>query len=600
MADGRGFAPIGVLTSRIGRRLVALFAGCALLPLLAFAWVTLSRVTEQMDADLRESLHNGAKTAGMGMAARLGQVAADLVVIAELLQQDDAVLQGGAVPPLPDQVAARCSALWLEVGGRQVALRGRPGAPLGALQPAKAAHFAAGKPVVDIVGSPPLLVMARAVGAPAEGRRLVAELGDERFWDPQELRSPGSQFAVLDDQGRVLSHSFEVLPRLEPLLATMAREKSSGTVEWHANGEPHLARYWRAFLRPQYATDLLVVQSRSLHEARRVIDEFVRWFLLTAVCTLMCIVFASLVQMRRTIGPIVSLNEATRRVAHGDLSVRVALRSRDEFGELGAAFNHMTAQLQENVRRREQTERELVSSRDAALAAARAKAEFVTNVSHEFRTPMAEILGATEILAQIDDTDAAARREFAAIALHGATRLARLVDDVLQLGSTAVWETEPVDVAATLRDAVALQPVSLQQRVSLELAPDLPRVQGIEHRLIDVWCRLLDNAAKFSERDAPIEVRAALQRGEVVIEFVDHGVGISRVELSQIFEPFRQFGRDQMTDKAHGTGLGLTLVKNTVDRLGGHIEVDSELGNGSTFRVSLPVAVPAAAVAEVT
>ena len=593
-------APFGVLTSRIGRRLIALFLGCALLPLVAFAWITLTRVTEQMDSELRSSLHNGAKTAGMGLAARLGQVAADLAVVAGLLAEDLEGLRHGRSLVLPDQVAARCSAVWLDDAGTARPLRGEASVARPDLDPARRAHLGLGKPVVCVAGSPPRLVMLRRIGAAADAPILVAELGDESFWDPQELRSPGAQFLVLDELGRVLSHSFEVTPRLEPLLASLARDKSSGTIEWQANGEPHLARYWRAFLRPQYGGDLIVVQSRSLHEARRVLEQFELWFVLTAACTLLCVLFSSLVQMRRTLGPILSLNAATRRVARGDLGVRVAIRSRDEFGELGAAFDQMTAQLQENVRRREQTERELVASRDEALAAARAKAEFVTNVSHEFRTPMAEILGATEILAQMHDVDEAARREFAAIALHGATRLARLVDDVLQLGSTTAWSLDPVDVGATLRDAIAQLPPSIVRRVRLDVAPDLPPVLGVEHRLVDVWGRLLDNAQKFSPRDTAIEVRAWQQHGEVLVEVTDHGVGISRVELASVFEPFRQVGRDQLTDKAVGTGLGLTLVRNTVERLGGTVEVDSELGNGSTFRIAMPAAAVAPAAAEIT
>jgi signal transduction histidine kinase len=587
----RGLAPTGILTSRLGRRLIALFLGCALLPLIGFAWVTLSRVTDQMNADLREALHNGAKTSGMGLAARLAQVAADLTLVAELVEQEP---HGGAgqTPQLHEQVAARCSALWLATGDQRRVLRGQPTVALPELDAAGHRHLAAGKALVRVVGSPPQLVMLRAVGEVAAGRLLVAELRGDGFWDPQELRSPGAEFAVLDAGGRVLLHSFDALPQLAPLLATLARQPTSGTFDWVADGEQHVARYWRAFLSPQYEMDLIVVQSRPYREAGEVIAAFVRWFLLTAACTLLCVLFVSLVQMRRTLGPIVSLTEATRGVARGDLGVRVSIRSRDEFGELGNAFNHMTAQLQENVRRRELTERELVASRDAALAAARAKAEFVTNVSHEFRTPMAEILGATEILAQMDDGDAAVRREFAAIAFQGATRLARLVDDVLQLGSTTTWEVAATDVAATLRAAVASLPAAVAQRVRCDVATDLPTVMAVEHRLLDVWCRLLDNAQKFSPRDAVIEVRACSRQGEVVVEFVDQGVGISRLDLQTIFEPFRQVGRDQLTEKAHGTGLGLTLVRNTIERLGGRVEVDSELGSGSTFRVVLPVAAP--------
>jgi signal transduction histidine kinase len=126
--------------------------------------------------------------------------------------------------------------------------------------------------------------------------------------------------------------------------------------------------------------------------------------------------------------------------------------------------------------------------------------------------------------------------------------------------------------------------------VSLQVDNELPLVHAVEHRLTDTWLRLLDNAAKFSGPAASIDVRAKVCGDKVVVEVEDRGAGISRMDLDRIFEPFHQSGRDQLIDKAAGTGLGLTIVRNTVQRLGGRIEVDSELGNGATFRVILPIA----------
>jgi signal transduction histidine kinase len=588
VAGSTELAVSGILTSRIGRRFVALFLGCAFLPLVVFAWMTLSRVTHQMNAEMRESLHNGAKTSGMGIAARLSQVGADLARIRERLHEN-----GWAGEPrglLAEHVAERCETMWIVDGDRVVPLRGDAHPPVPKLGAAEREHLASGKPLLRVLGSPAHLAMMLAIDkSHPDAALLVAGLRGERFWDAQELRSPGAEFAVLDDKGVPLRHSFRALPELVELVAAMREHPSSGMLDWTADGEPHVARYWRAFLRPQYDLDLVIVQSKSRNAAFEVADAFAQWFVLTALCTLLCVLFASLVQMRRTLGPIVSLGEATRRVAQGDLDVRVSIKSRDEFGALGKAFNHMTAQIQENVRRRAQTERELVASRDQALAAARAKAEFVTNVSHEFRTPMTEILGATEILAQVDDADGATRREFTAIAASGAKRLARMIDDVLELGATTALAREPIDIAASLMDAIGSLPSATMSRIRTDIADGLPPVVGEAARLRDVWCRLIDNAAKFSPPESPIEIRAR-HCGEIVVEFVDQGVGISRLDLARIFEPFSQVGRDQMTDKAQGTGLGLTLAKSAVERHGGHIEVDSELGNGAVFRVFLPAA----------
>ncbi|MBL8756067.1 MAG: HAMP domain-containing histidine kinase [Planctomycetes bacterium] len=584
-------AAIGILTSRLGRRFVLLFTGCALLPLLVFAWLAVTRVTGQMHDDLRTSLHGAAKTAGMGLAARLSQVAGDLSLVREFVERRGRTGEPVAGSILHQHLGERCAAIAVATPAGTETLVGTAGMALPQLDAVQLAHLAAGKPLLVAHGDPVRLAMLAAVepAQPARGT-IVASIRGQWFWDPEELRVAGSQFAAFDGRLQPLFQTFRRLPDAEPLRLAVRARPSSGTFAWNADGDDWVARYWRAFLQPQYGADFYVVQAQTRATAYGVAWEFTGWFLLTAAATLLLVLLVSLVQIRRTLDPIVALSAATTAVASGDLSVRVDVRTRDELGELGAAFNGMTAQLRENIERRARTERQLVESRDAALAAARAKAEFVTNVSHEFRTPMTEILSAVEILGGVAAADEGAREEFAAIALRGAQRLARMVDDVLELDGNAAYTREPVDVAVSLHAAVDELLPADRDRVQLAAVPAI--VVGDAARLQQAWHRLLDNALKFSAVDQPVVVTARVVGVAVVVEFVDRGAGISRLDLDRIFEPFCQVGRDQMVDKAHGTGLGLTLVKATIERLGGRIEVDSELGAGSTFRIALPLALP--------
>jgi signal transduction histidine kinase len=578
-------AAAGVLTSRIGRRFIALFTGCALLPLVVFAWLAANRTSDQLQKEQQSMLHNHAKTTGMGIAARLIQVAGDLALAREFLPRmlDDP--DGGPARALQRHVGERCAAVWMVGPDGPRLLCGDAVVEHAPFNSLEVAHLAAGRPVLRLLGQSVGMLMLLAVDPAQPTERLLgATIRGTWFWE-EDLFAAGSECAIFDSSWRPLYHTFRELPDVYPLVQAAGHQPSSGTVDWVGNGSPYTARYWRAFLKPQFAADLFIVHSKRQLTG---LQDFSSWFTLTAVCTLLLVLFASLVQMRRTLGPIMLLRDATRDLATGNLGARVSIHSHDEFGELGAAFNDMSAQLQENIRRRENTERELVSSRDAALAAARAKAEFVTNVSHELRTPMAEILGAAEILTNLTDEDGAARQEFAGIALHGARRLARLVDDVLEIGSATSWTMEVMRPASTLLDAVAMMPAEIGARIRSDVPTDLPEVLGDPARLTEVWCRLLDNAAKFSPATAPIELRARAVHEQIVVEVCDRGVGISRLDLDRIFEPFCQVGRDQMTAKANGTGLGLTLAKNAIERHGGKIEVDSELGNGSTFRVFLP------------
>ena len=582
---------LGILTTRLGRRFVLMFLGCAFVPLVMFAWLSLSHVSAELERLDERMLHDGAKTAGMGIAAKLSQLGGDVELLREIARRFESAGALGSPDALKDPLRRRYKAAWIlnERGGR--AMWG--GEPIGktVLTAKDLLHLESGKALVRSLDRPDRLAAFAAMqpGAPAASM-LVAELNPRWLWDPEDLRSQGADVAIFDGDRHALFHTFPSLPDSALLFAAVQKQPASGAVEWVAGGIPHVARYWRAFLLPQYGLDVLVVQSRPRAETLAAVNGFSRWFLLVAVSALLFVLVTSLVQIRRTLGPIVALGAATQRVALGDFSAQVSIRSRDEFGDLGRAWNHMIHQLAENVRRRELTERELVDSRDAALAAVVAKAEFVTNVSHEFRTPMAEILGATEILLSLDDTDPAARMEFATIAHAGAERLSRLVDDVLELGAGANWDLQPTDVVATIQDAISDLAKATAQRVSLHTDGDAPRVLAVAHRLTDTWLRLLDNAAKFSDPTASIDVRAEVRGDAVVVEVEDHGAGISRLDLERIFEPFHQSGRDQLIDKASGTGLGLSIVRNTVQRLGGRVEVDSELGNGATFRVILPIA----------
>lgn len=585
------------LTSRIGRRFVTLFAVCALLPLIVFATLSVNRVASQMNADLRRELHTAAKTSGMGVAAQFEQIASDLALAADLVQNWGAQGAWSDASVLRDQVGNRCEAMWLVDGADTQELFGGQSFPAVTVDATARAHLDAGKPVVRFYGETPELVMMRDVD-PDDGvdKRVVAKVRRDWFWEPDNLRGSNCEFAAVGERGRLLFHTFRDPVRTHRVTTGLA-QSSSGTIEWEVDGESHLARYWHVFLKPQYDFDMVVVQTRSRAEALAVGESFVNWFWLTAACTLLFVVLTSLVQMRRTLDPILTLRDATQRLGQGDLATRVRIDRVDEFGELGLAFNDMAHRLQENISKREQTERELVASRDEALAAAKAKAEFVTNVSHEFRTPMSEILGAAEILTQLESGDDEARQEFSGIALHGAQRLARLLDDVLKIGEQRDATKVSLDVTASVAAAVDSLPESVRSRVVTNAPTELPNVVADGGQLTEVWARLLDNAGKFSADDAPIEVRVFEVEGRVVVEVEDHGAGIAAEDLDAIFEPFAQVGRDQMTDKATGTGLGLTLAKATVEAHGGRINVRSKPGVGSTFVVSLPAEVTAPVLA---
>ncbi|MBL8723045.1 MAG: HAMP domain-containing histidine kinase [Planctomycetes bacterium] len=582
---------VGVLRTRLGRRLLWVFLLAAFLPLAGFAGLSYWQVSVEVRRQAEAALHDAAKTAGMGLAARCAQLAGDLELLRTLAGAQRGGAAGGELEPLLAPLRQRCDAAWLDLGAATEPLLGSGPPPEPPRTAAATAHLATGRPLVVAGARGAVSVFQRVAAAGERPRLLALAVRPQWFWDADELRANGAEVLVYDGAAVLLFHTLPAPPADATLIAALGAQPASGTVAWRLCGVDHLARYWRAFLRPQYGIDLLLVQSRPAALALAAAHGFASVFWGTTVLTLCCVLGLAAAQLRRILDPVVELEAATRRIAAGDFAVRVGGTGEhgDEIGALGHAFDRMTTQLAESLRRREQIERELAASRDAALAAAHAKAAFVTNVSHELRTPMAEILGATEVLAEHAGDDPEARIEFTRIARTGAERLARLVDDVLDFGATAPWTMTRVGVLGTLRAAVAELPTAQRERLVLDLPEPECFALGAAPRLLDAWRRLLHNAVKFSPADTPIAVRAKVDADRLCLEFEDRGVGISRLDLPRVFEPFCQFGRDQLTDKAPGTGLGLAIVKRTVERHGGSVEVESELGSGSLFRVRLPL-----------
>ncbi|RLC96261.1 MAG: hypothetical protein DRI40_03645 [Chloroflexi bacterium] len=232
------------------------------------------------------------------------------------------------------------------------------------------------------------------------------------------------------------------------------------------------------------------------------------------------------------------------------------------------------------------------------------KDSFLSTVSHELRTPLTSIKGFAEILLSYDDEDKETQREFLTIINEESERLTRLINDLLDLSriesGRMQWQTSKLSLQEVIDTAVnAIHALSAQKQldVSVDVQPDLPPFWGDKDRLVQVVTNLLGNATKFTPAGGKIGVRAELvKEGEppnlrevIRVSVSDTGIGISAENRESIFEKFRQIG-DTLTDKPRGTGLGLSICKEIVQHYGGRIWVESEVGSGSTFYFTLPVA----------
>lgn len=241
-------------------------------------------------------------------------------------------------------------------------------------------------------------------------------------------------------------------------------------------------------------------------------------------------------------------------------------------------------------------EREALRQREqeALRAADRAKDEFLAMLGHELRNPLSAITASAHVLRlSKPGADTAARAH--AVIDRQARQMTRLVEDLLDVSRLAMrkvtLQRDRLDLAALVSQVVGTwceaRTGRSQRPVSIEAAPAL--VEADRARIEQVIANLLDNAEKFSERDAPIEIRLRADGGWAVLEVRDHGRGIPADELPHVFELFVQGA--QSFDRPHGgIGLGLTLVKRLVELHGGSVTAESGgPGQGAAFTIRLPL-----------
>ncbi len=227
------------------------------------------------------------------------------------------------------------------------------------------------------------------------------------------------------------------------------------------------------------------------------------------------------------------------------------------------------------------------------LAAARLQSDFVSAVSHEFRTPLTSMRQFTEMLVEDEDLPAEKRRAFYRAQERATRRLSRLVESLLDFGRMEAgarpYRFQKLDAGRLVRTVVEeFRQETDKDGVSLECSvPDEgPLVRGDRDALVQALWNLLDNAVKYSGDEA--DVRVEVEAGNLaVIRVRDRGVGIPPSERNRIFRKFVR-GSGAKIQSVKGTGIGLAMVKHIVDAHGGKVAVESEPGKGSTFTISLP------------
>ena len=277
----------------------------------------------------------------------------------------------------------------------------------------------------------------------------------------------------------------------------------------------------------------------------------------------------SIIMSRFFLRPVTRMGRAMERVAAGDFTVR--LDNPGALGEMRDSYAHFNTMTR-------------------ALAATETlQSDFISNVSHEFKTPINAIEGYA-MLMQDAGNDPALQREYADKILLSTRRLSELVNNILLLSKvdnqTMPLEKHPYRLDEQLRRAILLlERKWTQKQIEWDVDMDEATYTGNESLMLHVWVNLLDNAIKFDPVGAEIRLRLHCESTCIRITVSDNGPGIPKDQQSAIFERFYQADGSH---KSEGNGLGLALARRIVRMCGGEISVSSEPGKGSCFTVELP------------
>ncbi len=290
--------------------------------------------------------------------------------------------------------------------------------------------------------------------------------------------------------------------------------------------------------------------------------------LTVSVFILLVVTFMGVYFVKSICVPLGKIGSTAKKLAKGDFSERIPVVSGDEIGQLSRAFNEMADELENSEQ---------------------IKNDFISSVSHELRTPLTAIKGWSETLESGYDPETF--KKGMKVITGETKRLEQMVEDLLDFSRIQsghfTLQLTTIDLIAELEDAILIY-IDKAKKENISLSYNEPEfmcaVVGDKNRLRQVFINIIDNALKYTEAGGSIEVEAQKTDSAVTVSVSDTGAGIAPDDLPKVKQKFYKANKTK-----HGSGIGLAVADEIITRHGGTLEIDSELGKGTTVTITLPL-----------
>ena len=400
------------------------------------------------------------------------------------------------------------------------------------------------------------------------------------------------------------------------LMDCHSKDKDGGAPDSQNESTDHLDNhFWRQAADGQHsvpvkAGDLAgaVVVHLPMEQTEKAINSNRAMLITAALVTAILAMVSSYMIVRYVIvKPVKHLRDVSDAIAAGRLNIRSQIQTGDEFEDLSHAFNRMLHNLvamQQELRDvngdLDRKVDELAQANMALYEMNRIKSDFLATMSHELRTPLNSIIGFSEVLSGSDALGDRQRRYASNIQTSGKMLLG-MINDILDLAKIESGKMEVRIEDFSIRDVCEAltnltRPMADRKNITLEcrLEEAIPLLRQDPGKVRQILYNLLSNAIKFTPEGGRVTLRARTDGRYVVLEVEDTGIGIAEEDRETVFEKFRQAkvpGQEDnvLTREHQGTGLGLSIVRELTRLLGGEIHLKSQLGQGSTFTIRLPL-----------